>query len=81
MFPCQPNPLRDGGRGLVLLFKRTIRPGFAGLIFMSQIYGPDWMPPDIEAALCSDLGPAIRENFEFAEVTRPLDELHPWEAY
>ena len=48
---------------------------------MSKIYGPDWMPEDIEIALCSDLGPAIRENFEFAEVTRPLDELHPWEAW
>ena len=39
------------------------------------------MPQDIESALCSDLGSAIRENFEFAEVTRPLDELHPWEAW
>lgn len=39
------------------------------------------MPADIEAALLSDLGPAIRENFEFAEVTRPLDELQVWEAW
>ena len=48
---------------------------------MSKIFGLDWMPEDTESALCSDLGPAIRENFEFAEVIRPLDELHPWEAW